>query len=346
MPWSPLAGGYYAPPACGAPVGAVVTAARVVADLLPPAVPLAVGRAPARLSVVQVSGPGPRGACCWVRPPPRPARGLAAQRPRTLYCVRACRPLRGLLFAHSASPPCAGAPAPARGRFGAARPPPWPRPFPPAPSLGPCAPLSRLPGRLLAPLCFGLALAALRPPCPVGFAPRRARLGRFAGSPPGPPLAVRLLAFVPRPGFAAARLQARWLPPGGCGRLAPPFFSPRPRALSAARAAAPRLLGPVRLPFLRFRAARASLRSPWRAAAVVAVGFSPTIPPAPVGPAGASRGARGLRPSGCAAGGCRCCGGGLRKLRPLSAGSLCAVAQPTAYRGGAELVLDILEQMC
>lgn len=132
----------------------------------------------------------------------------------TRYCVRAWSGLWPALFAHSAS--CrAGAPAPALGRFGAARPPPLrgavpplcglgrfsrpPRPRPPGlpprlPRSGSGAgPLPRFRPRSLPPLpgpCPRCAAGSLfGRPCFVSGA----ALG-LRGGPPGPPRPVRFAA--------------------------------------------------------------------------------------------------------------------------------------------------------
>ncbi len=185
-------------------------------------------------------------------------------------------------------PACAGAPAPARVRSGAARPPPLRGPGPafapslrsPGPPLGPCPPApplgvrrgapSPLPSPLAGPVCPA-ALPSLRCGLPVrspllrlGSRPGAAR--GPAGSPLGPP---------------ASRLRGRLAPaPGALAGRWPAFFAPRPRGL-----------------WLRARAcAGAQCGCP---GALLAVGLSPA-PPRPAAPAGGSGvrvacWARGLR---------------------------------------------------
>lgn len=204
-------------------------------------------------SLLHGCAPGP-GA---TKGPTRAAWALASTRAQTLCGVRPCR-LRlrpSAPFCALRVPCCAGAPAPARVPFGAGRPRPLrgsgpapsalpsvalpgPGPFPPAPPLGPCAPQSRLRGRSLAPLCFGLGLAVLRAsfgrPCAVSALPRALR-GILAGSPLGPPLAglrpsARLRRRAASGPAAPARGPARpfgplvvGLRPPGCG-LRPLFL--------------------------------------------------------------------------------------------------------------------------
>lgn len=174
--------------------------------------------------------------------------GAPESHPYPLWC--AALPPSGRLFARSPSGAWRAfcAPRPARGGppaaavaapFRALAPPSGPRGrgggrAPRLSRSGACAPLARLRGLSLAPLCFGLALALRRPPCPVGLA----LLVRGSGAsrvprrvPPRPP-------FCPG-GFRRGGLRAF----GPCLRLRPPrLFSAR-RAL--ARLAAP-LPAPLR----------------------------------------------------------------------------------------------------
>ena len=172
-------------------------------------------------------------------------------------------------------PCCAGAPAPARVRSGAARPPPLRFPGPPAgaaprarppgsPARAVCA-ASRLRGLSLAPLRLGAASAVLRAPAASLWLPllRSALPLRFAWPrrvPPGPG---------PFRGFGGGRLLA----PGPARAFGPACFGLRPRGL-----------------WLRARAS-AGLRCVawWRCGGP---GFSPASPPPLPPPLGARGGAR------------------------------------------------------
>ena len=129
-----------------------------------------------------------------------------------------------------------------------------PLPFPPAPSLGPCAPLCGsvaarcLPCALASPRCAAGSLCG-RPGCARG---RLCASGWLAGSPLGRPLC----------GFGPGASS-----PGGCGRFAPAFLS-RPRALFVLGCFAPCALPPVG-------------------------GVLPCAPPVPAAPAGGSGDAQG-----------------------------------------------------
>ena len=138
------------------------------------------------------------------------------------------------LFAHSASPPCAGAPAPARGRSGAACPPPLRGPGPALCALPPLRsgrlgrPSGQPPGSAARPLCAavrlrGRSLAPLRlgsPSLRCGLPPLRSGRPCFA---PGSPLRFAWPRRVP-PG-----------PPAWASGLRPPPPSVRSRRASAAR---------------------------------------------------------------------------------------------------------------
>lgn len=202
---------------------------------------------------MQGSAPGP-GATIG----PTRAAWVSRCSTHTRYCVRAWSGLWPALFAHSAS--CrAGAPAPALGRFGAARPPPLrgavpalcalgpfgpPRPRPPGlpprlPRSGSGAgPLPRFRPRSLPPLpgpCPRCAAGSLfGRPCFVSGAALGLRVG-----PPGPPRPVRCAAS----GAAGSR-------PGGLrgpsGRLS---GAVGPRGVGCAPAPARACCAPLRRRF-------------------------------------------------------------------------------------------------
>ena len=231
---------------------------------------------------MQGSGPGPLSPSGGHPVPP----GGFAPRP-AIVCGAGPVGVASGPFCPLRVPPCAGAPAPARGRCGAARPPP-PRGAVPAPcALGPVGPprprppglpprlsrsalcaAARLLRRSLAPSACGPALAALRPSCSVGLAPRG--LGPCAargpaGAPPPRPLR----------GFGGG-----WLPPRGPARPSGPLvWGPWPPGLLAARArlrALAALLRVLRPALLGLAALRPGALP----------GFS-LLPPRPCRPAGA-----------------------------------------------------------
>jgi hypothetical protein len=244
--------------------------------------------APAAIAAMRGCGPAPRGARAGARRPAagagrHPARLGLPSSPQTLFGMRAWSRLAAGPFCALRVPCCAGAPAPARVRSGAARPPPLrcpgpspsslprfarspgppPGPCPPALSLGPCAPLRGSVASRWPRCASGLALSALRAPCSVALASRRVRSGRFAGSPPGPPWARPL-----------ARLRGRSAPgPGASAGLWPACFGLRPRGLCAAR------------PRLRGLAVRCLLPLWWS-------WVLPCLPPAPAAPRWGARGER------------------------------------------------------
>ena len=244
------------------------------------------------MAALQGCGPGPRRP--KGPPPGPPLRSPLA--PYAQAVAGRCCALR--------VPSCAGAPAPARVRSGAARPPPLRGPGPafapslrspgpplgprpPAPPLGPCAPLSRLRGRSLAPgplpphprrcgLAVRFALALLRVGCGASVAP--------PGPPPGRPLR----------GFGGG-----WLRPGGVGGLAAAFSAPPPGLGSApAPARAWGVLRPAGRawpPCRAFVAPASAAPNPSRCASVGPLcrpWGSPLRPPAPPPPLGAPGGVR------------------------------------------------------
>lgn len=212
--------------------------------------------------------------------------------------VRACGAV-GPAFCALRVPACAGAPAPARVRSGAARPravaPPSPRP-PGSPSraragLRPSRPARcrRSPAAPSAPL---------RPPCSVGLAPAPGR--RWASRrPAGPPRGL-----APSGGFGGfARPPAsppRSGPGGAGGPLARLFCAPPPGPWLRARACAGLLgasVGPLCLPW----------GSPLR----------PPAPPPPLGAPGSPRPVGWLRPPLRGSAFCRpACGPPCPKIRP------------------------------
>lgn len=224
---------------------------------------------PKAAALLQAAGGAPgaslSGRLRRVGPHPFPAWAPApsgGQRAQTLCGVRACCGLPppaavGLRFLRSpafAPPPPGGVPPAAAGR--AARPLPRSR-------AGPPPRLALAPG----PVRRGLRPCAACRPVGSGCAPPPPVSGAGGSSPR--PLWGR---SAPRPGGLRG-LPFR-LPPWG-GLWPPGAFSPWAWVLCLRRGL---LLG---------RAARASLRSPWRAAAAVVVGFSPA-PPRPAAPAGGS----------------------------------------------------------
>jgi len=254
-------------------------------------------------------------------PAPRPTRGTWGRTlpARLLRCAASPQavcgpgPLWGP-FCALRVPPCAGAPAPARVRSGAARPGPLrgrgPA-FPALASLPAPAPRARPPGspaRGLGgapappprpfsrwPRCAS-ALPSLRCGLPVvALAPARARLGRFAGSPPGPPGPARFAASgaaPSRPGACAALRAACWWPPApgafGCARSAcGPLAASGGGFLRRGLLRRPRCLGGAADP------RDASLDAlepclPRRATQSVVGQVLPPLPPAPAPPLGAS----------------------------------------------------------
>lgn len=260
--------------------------------------------------------PGARGPAAGAGPHPGRLGPCFDAGPNPLLCARlsAC----GLLFAHSGSPVAPG-PLPLRGSPPARRARPCRAPLfrgPPALALGLLCAAVAAPRALAGPGClwprpccaagslFGCPCCA-RPWALCSAWPRRAppRAPRWpaSGGPAAapPPLGLRVRG-------APARGPARAAP--ACSGLRPPGFccAPCARARLAASGGGSSgggcswaaLLGLRVRCWLGFAPAAAHRCSPRRAAAVVAVGFSPASPPAPAAPSGGSRGARGLRPWG------------------------------------------------
>jgi len=222
-------------------------------------------------------GPGPQSG------PTRAALLLRCAPSQSAVCAPAClRPAFCPLRVRC----CAGAPAPARVRFGAARPravaPPSPRP-PGSPARPVCAAV-RLRGRSLGPLRF--ALPSLRCGLPVVALAALRRGFALRVPAPGPPGASRCFGGFPRrcaPRRAApARGPARACGPLGGGLSAPgPFGCARglPRLLRFSGFCVPRCLG-----------------SQARPGAPCCVLPCAPRPPPPLGAPGA-RGPLGLRPA-------------------------------------------------
>lgn len=193
--------------------------------------------------------PGPRGPAVGNGPHPGHMGPCFVAAPYPLWCA----PLPPLAaFCALRVPFCAGAPSPARVPFGAGRPPPLRGSGPgltPAGLFGPCPPRApavppgfsarpvcaavRLRGRSLAPLCFGLALVAVRAPCSVALPPR----GRGSGAsrvprrvPPWPSACwpSSLGPASPPRGFGPGGSR-----PGACPGLRPGLGASGPRAFPA-----------------------------------------------------------------------------------------------------------------
>lgn len=192
--------------------------------------------------------PGSRGPAVGNGPHPGHMGPCFVAAPYPLWCA----PLPPLAaFCALRVPFCAGAPSPARVPFGAGRPPPLrgsgpapsalplvalpgPRPLPPAPPFGPCAPLCGSVGALWPRCASALPLLWCGLPVRSPFlraGAARALRGFPAGSPLGPPPCASSLAppFRAPVGLRARRLPARGLcgPSGRSGGLRPRAFPAR-----------------------------------------------------------------------------------------------------------------------